>query len=105
LIASSRENQPFTSTRLFSSCLYTVKKCAISFCSWSGTSSSVSSVFQPGSVSGTARTLSSTPWSSSIRNSAIGLTSIMQPGKVGSETHTITSSGSPSSDSVSGTKP
>jgi hypothetical protein len=40
-----------------------------------------------------------------MRNSAIGLTSITQPGNVGSETQTITSSGSPSSDSVSGMKP
>ncbi len=62
-------------------------------------------MFHPGSVSGTASTLSSIPWSSSIRNRPIGFTSIRQPGKVGSETSTITSSGSPSSDSVSGTKP
>ena len=62
-------------------------------------------MFQPGSVSGTASTLSSMPWSSSIRNRPIGFTSIMQPGNVGSDTSTITSSGSPSSDSVSGTKP
>ena len=61
-----------------------------------GRSSSVSSVFQPGSVSGTQSTLSSMPLSSSIRNSAIGFTSITQPGNVGSETQTITSSGSPS---------
>ena len=35
----------------------------------------------------------------------MGLTSIMQPGNVGSDTSTITSSGSPSSESVSGMKP
>jgi hypothetical protein len=40
-----------------------------------------------------------------MRSSAIGLTSIVHPGNVGSETHTMTSSGSPSSDSVSGMKP
>ena len=68
-------------------------------------SSSRSIVFQPGSWSGTARILSSIPWSSSIRNSAIGFTSIVQPGKVASDTQTITSSGSPSRLSVSGMKP
>ena len=63
-------------------------------------------MFQPGSVSGTQRTLSSIPLSSSIRNSAIGLTSIMQPGKVGSETqHHHVERVPVLSDSVSGMKP
>ena len=53
-------------------------------------------VFQPGSCVGTQTTLSSSPFSSRIRNRAIGLTGITQPGKVGSETQTIASSGSPS---------
>ena len=62
-------------------------------------------MFQPGSDSGTHSTLSSMPWSSSIRNSAIGFTSIMQPGNVASETQHMTSSGSPSWPRVSGMKP
>ncbi len=53
-------------------------------------------MFQLGSCSGTHSTLSSSPLSSRILNSAIGLTGITQPGKVGSETTTIASSGSPS---------
>ena len=45
------------------------------------------------------------PFSSVIRNSAIGLTAIRQPGNVGSLTQTMTSSGSPSRPSVSGMNP
>ena len=40
-----------------------------------------------------------------LEDGPLGFTSIMQPGKVGSETRTITSSGSPSSERVSGMKP
>ena len=59
-------------------------------------SSSDSAWFQPGSWVGTQTILSSSPFSSRILNSAIGLTGITQPGNVGSETQTIASSGSPS---------
>ena len=62
-------------------------------------------MFQFGSQRGTQRTLSSTPLSSRIRNSAMTFTGITQPGKVGSLTQTIASSGSPSSPSVSGMNP
>src|SRR5215211_2640746 len=48
-----------------------------------------------GSCSGTQTTLSSTPLSSRIRNSAMIRTGITHPGNVGSLTHTIASSGSP----------
>ena len=54
---------------------------------------------------GTQRILSSWPLSSDMRKTATAVTAIRQPEKVGSDTQTIASSGSPSSPSVSVTKP
>ena len=62
-------------------------------------------MFQFGSLQGTNRILSSGPFSSLIRNSAIGLALITQPGNVGSDTQTMASRGSSSSAQVSGMKP
>ena len=60
---------------------------------------------QRGSWAGTQRILASGPASSVIQNTPTGRTLMWQPGNVGSSSSTRTSSGSPSSASVCGTKP
>ena len=61
--------------------------------------------FHRGSLGSTQITLASRPASSSIHITPTGRALIQQPGKVGSSVSTSTSSGSPSSESVSGMNP
>ena len=65
----------------------------------------VGDALERGSPSGTQRSFSSGPFSSSMWKTPIARTRIRQPGNVGSETSTSASSGSPSSASVPSTKP
>ena len=82
-----------------------LKKCSISLRRCFGRSPMSSALSHCGSCSKTVSNLASSPASSRMKNTPRIRARTTQPGNVGSATSTNASSGSPSFDRVSGTKP